>query len=599
MSNDAVGREPIQIIELQQPTCSNTFGVSPCTATGTPCFNCIKTCKDTDNYDASNYIYWRFSTADVRRPLETYEEVDGDVYTNPLPIVLAASTNPTKLNLVGSADGSNALGTRASLSVTFQDIPHDDQHADLYRDERSYDPYDRSTFWAKWLARNPYYINSVCRIYEGYRGETLDEMMVREYLVDTISNPSSTGAVSLTAKDPLRLTDSNRTSYPETTSMTLYTDITDTQTSGIQVSGTYADLTESMYSSSIYHAKIGSEVLSYTGVTEVTEDELYTLTGVTRGLLGTDAADADADDSFQRVAAYEDVGLQDILVDLLFNENNAGIDSNYYNYDDWYEEISTHAAEYLSMTGYITSSTSIQSIVAELCNQCAFSMWWDERESLIKMRFVRPPSEEPIELNEDYHLLKDSVSIKDDHDQRVSRVAVSYNPFDVTDLGSESDFANLYFKVNGDFESDSYYGEERESEILSRWISTQVQAARVSTNILNLFVKSPKVASFKLDAKNRDVWTGSIVEITHRSLVDEYGEPEPTRFFITSAQESIRNGTISYTAIEFNFTGRFLYISSDDEVDYANYDDTSDFKGFWISGDDGLMSDGSEGYKIQ
>jgi len=48
-----VGREPVQIVEIKQPLCQNTFGVAPCTATGTAdqkCFNTRATCLDTPNF---------------------------------------------------------------------------------------------------------------------------------------------------------------------------------------------------------------------------------------------------------------------------------------------------------------------------------------------------------------------------------------------------------------------------------------------------------------------------------------------------------------------------------------------------------------------
>ena len=53
----ALGRELCYYIEIEQDYCSNTIGVSPCTAgfsVGRECFNCLATCLDVPNYDASN-----------------------------------------------------------------------------------------------------------------------------------------------------------------------------------------------------------------------------------------------------------------------------------------------------------------------------------------------------------------------------------------------------------------------------------------------------------------------------------------------------------------------------------------------------------------
>lgn len=53
MSETTVGREPIELVEIVLPRCINTYGVAPCTATGSgdeKCYNCRATCQDVNNY---------------------------------------------------------------------------------------------------------------------------------------------------------------------------------------------------------------------------------------------------------------------------------------------------------------------------------------------------------------------------------------------------------------------------------------------------------------------------------------------------------------------------------------------------------------------
>jgi hypothetical protein len=53
MTATTVGREPVQLVEIRQPLCGNTFGTAPCTATGTgatKCYNTRATCQDAANY---------------------------------------------------------------------------------------------------------------------------------------------------------------------------------------------------------------------------------------------------------------------------------------------------------------------------------------------------------------------------------------------------------------------------------------------------------------------------------------------------------------------------------------------------------------------
>jgi hypothetical protein len=526
--------------------------------------------------------------------MELYSESSGDFESDPLPFLVSASTTPTELNVGGTGNSSTAFGTRATLTFTLQDAPYDDSFSDPYLSNRPYIATEQGTFLTKWLARNPYYINYVARIYDGYVGQTLAQMQVREYLLDTISNPDSNGIARCTAKDPLRLTDSSRNVFPPISSMTLKNAIAASGT--ITVYGTNEDLTQQILGTT-YIAQVGDELLSYTGVTQVVLDEEYTLNGVTRGIAGTTAAAADAGETFQRVGYFNAQRLDTILSTLLFTTSGANIDSNYYTLADWQNEIDTHASEFDNMTAYIVEPSSIQELVAQLADHCGFSLWWDDRAAKIKMRFIRPPDEVPKELNQDYHIVGGSFSVVDDHKRRVSRVSVSYNPFNPINIGKQTDFKNTYIQINATYELDEFYGEVKNKKHISQWLSTANQAARTTTNTLNLLAKTPKIVSFSLDAKDRDIWTGSIVDITHRSLVDLAGANTPVRFFIISAQES--DDIIKYKAIEFNFVGRFAVIMADTAVDFTAASLSEQENGGWISDNAGLMSDGSEGYKIQ
>jgi hypothetical protein len=528
--------------------------------------------------------------------LEEYSESSGNFASDPLPFLTNANTTPTELNIGGTGNSSTALGTRATLSCTFQDVPYDDSFADPYLDNRSYIASDQGTFWTKWLARNPYYNNYVVKIYDGYKGEALSAMQVREYLIDTISNPDSNGIVRLVAKDPIRLADRNRNLFPPISSMTLKNAIGVSGT--ITVLGTLADLNEQMLGSTRV-AQVGGELISYTSVTQVVLDVEYTLNGVTRGVAGTTAATAEAGETFQRVGWFNAKRLDTILDTLLFTTLGANIDSSYYTPADWQNEIDDHASEFQSMTAYIVEPTAIDVLLSQLADQCGFSMWWDDRASKIKMRFVRPPDTTPSEINQDQHIIAGSFAVVDDHKRRVSRVAMSYNPFTPIDIGKQADFAVTYVQISADFESSDLYGEVRNKKHLSQWLSTESQAVRTGTNTLNLLAKTPKVVSFSLDAKDRDIWTGSIVDITHRSLVDENGLNTPVRFFVISAHESVPGEVIKYKALEFNFVGRFAIFMADTAPVFTSASDTEKANGGWWSDNSGLMSDGSEGYKFQ
>lgn len=93
---------------------------------------------------------------------------------NYIPSVNTVSTAPTKINPANGNQNSSPLGQRAVATITFDDHAHSDFWVDPYLSDRTYNPLERSTFWAKWVARNPYYQNRPLRIYDGYLYENLE-----------------------------------------------------------------------------------------------------------------------------------------------------------------------------------------------------------------------------------------------------------------------------------------------------------------------------------------------------------------------------------------------------------------------------------------
>jgi hypothetical protein len=131
------GRKPVVVVEVIQPRCSNRFGVSPCTATGTPkCFNCYWTCKDRDNYNTDGSITWRFT-----RPRDElgwlYEQDDADtIRTNGIPLLMSASSTSSRINPGAARTGESPLGRRATATVTLANGVWDDHVGDFYLSDR-------------------------------------------------------------------------------------------------------------------------------------------------------------------------------------------------------------------------------------------------------------------------------------------------------------------------------------------------------------------------------------------------------------------------------------------------------------------------------
>lgn len=584
------GREPLQIIEIVQPKCALSYGVSPCQAelgvTGDiKCFNTSKTCQDTANYDGSDSVTLRFCRSDHLPPANLHV----------IPSVRSASTSPTEINVVGGDSSKGPLGVRAKLSVTFQDHPDSDYLTDPYRLERDYIATDRGTFWGKWLARNPFYNRYTVRVLDGYAGQPMEEMNSRTYFIDSISGPDSNGRVTLVAKDVLKLADNDRAQAPAASTGELIQDYADTDS--------ITELRVTRATSSEYPApgtvRVNDEVFTFTGTTTVSGSEIR-LTGVTRATDGTDQERHDAGDRVQLCLRYTETRPDLIAEDLL--TNYGFVPSPLIPTAEWDAEASVWLEQF-RLTTLITEPTGVNDLLAEITEQALFYIWWDERAQLVRLKALRPSYLDPInDIDSRNNIIAGSIGLQAKPKERISQVWVFFQQRNPTEkLDEEKNYRRIRVRIDGDAESDLQYGEPRIKKIYSRWIQTDAVAIQTNARILARFRDTPEYFTFQLDAKDRDIWSGDIVSATVDNVVDATGLPFTKRWQVISAEEVLTGEVVQYKAqfYEFQETARFGFWMPANAPTYENASGTERIIGSYWTNTDGEMPDGSPGYLWQ
>ena len=620
MSEFEYGREPLQIVEIEQPACSLTFGTAPCNATGaTKCFNTRATCKVPNVYNPEAKIFWRFIRPQTGALPLLYEEVTTPrsaaydsgyssgyevfsddlklVKTNAIPSLVSASTTPTQINIGAADENVSPFGRRATLSVTFSDHPDDDNFGDPYLSSRDYIAVDTGTFWGKWTARNPYSNRYRINVYDGYRGQGINDMQVRTYFIDRIDGPDSNGKVRVIAKDPLKFVDDKRALVPAPIEAEILQEIDDTtQITTISVQGVIGDFDKAIGTAGIYFARVNDELFQYTGVTD-NLDGSVTLTGVSRSALSSEIQDHSIGDSIQRVLRYVDTPCWEAAKDLLVNY--GFVPEELIPYQDWVTEGTTHIPAF-NITGTVVDPTAVNTLVGELSRDCLFYIWWDERDRLINFQAIHPPTEKPKLITDRENIIAGSFSIKTDPNQRISRLLVYYgqtNP--VKKLDELGNYSKAVFRVNATVEADDIYGESRTKRIYSRWLSTFAQATQVTVVLLEKFIKDQKTVTFRLDAKDRDLWTAGVVDVVTRYIQSDTGRNPSTRMQVISAEETVPGEVVTYQLQPYEYGGRYWVWMPDDAPDYLVATDLEREIGGWWSEDDGTMPNGDEGYLWQ
>lgn len=583
MTETTVGREPVQIVEIQQPLCAEVFGASPCTATGSAdkkCYNTRATCKDTANFDLGAPLSLFFAKGNVAE-----RGISGVSYL--IPSLVSVSTSPTKINLSGADRNASSLGNRAVCTITFADHPHTDRVVDPYLSGRTFDPMARNSFWTKWLARNKYRQNMLIKVYEGYAGQALSAMNVRQFVLDGVPQLRSGGGISIRAKDILAKVEERKAKAPSVSPGELFADIDISQLS-VEVAG--ALLSEYGASGTI---RIDGECLTYSTVANSANGITFTITA--RGTDGTTAKEHDAETHVQECLRFTGSAIDDVINSLL--GTYAGIAAGYLDTAGWAAEVDTYATAYL-LTTLITEPISVAQLVSEIQEQASCFVWWDEREAKVKLRIVRGVTTEPDLLTAETNILAGSFSIQEKPNQRVSQVWFYYDQRDPTKgLDPVDNWKNVLITANLESETDELYGEPSIRTIRARWINSSALALSTSSRIATRYIDNPRQCRFQLDAKDRGYWAGDTVRISHFLDSDEFGENNISSWTITSAEEIKPGEIVEYVAVDTSLYGIVSSILANGTADYQG-DGTDQYNGMWISDANGLYSNGDKGARL-
>ncbi len=572
------GRKLATIVELDLDFCSLTYGVAPCTAvlgvsSVDRCYNTRKTCPVPANYSPAAKTY-RFS--DV-----TFKEIATPTSLGVcLPMVKSVNVAPTKIN-----PGQN-FGQRASVTVTMQDGAYTDFGVDKYVTQRSYTPMSQGTFWGKLLARNPFYIGRPLRVRVGFLGDGDEYVSANfetyEYIIDKIDGPYIDGVVTITAKDLLKLADDKTSQFPLLTNGTLSLDMGAGDASFTALPSGIG----STYAASGWVA-CEAEIMAFTRVGDVFS--------VTRAQFGSVAATHKINSKVQQCGVYTNQLVQDIFYDLLVNF--AGVPSANIDKTAWDLEVATWMSDYRLST-VITKPTGVKQLLDELTEQGLVYVWWDERESTIPLKAIRPALfVDTVVLNDQANILNKTLAATQDVTQRLTAAVVYYQPRDYTN-NLDKAFNYLYGEenVDTDAESDVEYGQTATKTIFSRWLTDSASAALLAQRIVERYRDSLITLKFQLDVKDAQlVWTGDDVSVTTRMLQGPDGASLATRMQILSVQP--KGDRYEYTALASVFNGRFGFWTDDAAPDFSAATDLQkETLGFWCD-DTGKMPDGSDGYQ--
>lgn len=567
---DDVGRQPLTFVEIELSRCDNTYGVLPCTASGaagTECYNTRFTCQDAQNYvgnsTAGTSNFFRFAEPNDDMPIGI----------EAIPCIESINTAPTKMT------PGKGLGHREKVSIVLRDVAQHDRAQDPYISTRTG---AQGTWFGRLIARNPYYQGRTIRIRTGFLETPHDwsNYQDKEYIIESINGPDQGDRVQIIAFDVLTKATSNKAVIPEASTGSLISDIAEGVTSLSVTAGTGSEYPAPGY------VRVGKEIKSFSGVST------DTLTGLVGAQWGTDADSHDADDTVQLCYALDATNVVDFTNTLL--TTFAGISSAYIPISDWNDERDEWLSTF-NLTAIISDPIPVLKVLEEITEQCLYNIWWNSVAQEIKLKALTPPANSAI-LSDECNFIEDSVSVKEDPRQRLSRIIVYTDPHNWAELKDANDYKSIYVQADLSAESADQYDEKKIKIVKSRWLNSS-QVIQFVGRTFGRFRDNPKIMRADLDIRDAPS-VGDLVTVETRMIQSTTGAPSPFEMQVLSVADDKVGHSVSVAMMTGAFSGRYGRITPNGVVDYGSA--TQDEKDKWgyIGSNSGDFSDGGERYKI-
>lgn len=621
--------------------CGNTFGVAPCTATGTQCYQTYGTCKDQAHFTRSSKVRQYCNRG--------MPQVAGETIR---PYIIDHAFSPTELKLGGGLAG------RSNVTVKMADEVCNDVEDDPYIASRSAPA--QGTYQTRLLARNYNYVSRFFELLKGYVVQPFDwtTFQTELYVIDKIAGPDKDGNVTYTLSDIVKLLD--KSMLPQPRSGTLQADCKAIEYTGYLLAADATHITLAADASAVNSAYVGMEayisqntsagerrvISAYNGETRVaTLSSAWTIVPDTTSVVqvsalsinvgsglgaqyndpavtgnqefvcigkeqirytaisgdvlswpdstyraqwGTSREDHSANDGISQVLAFVDKTFSYAVQYLL---NQAGVSNTYIDLTGLAQE----DADWIGLAGHITASVSfkpekISGLLDELLRDFATMSWWDPVAQQQKFKCDMPTLPGTPKEITPTELVEQTTEIANQDALRLTQSILSYAPYSATgQMSDRTNFQTTEWAEDAGAEGPNEYGAVIQEQRYSRWLtaSNALWANALVTRRLIRLRNAPVQADFELDPRD-EVALSDLVNVTSRKRTDITGAPLKVQMRVTRLLE---DGNFKVRALSTSFSGRPGFIAPDPDADYP-----TETAYCHISNSSGLMSDGTEGY---
>lgn len=558
-----ISRTPITLMVMTLDLCGRVFGVSPCLATGEPCYNTYPTCKYKTAYLKQTKDY-KFTSANASLPFKTGER----------PYIKSVQYLPTEIK--------DNLTVSSRVQIELHDEPDTDIGIDPYVSQRSS---IQGTFFKKLIARNLNYKGRYVKLYEGFSG--LAEAEYQQRFIGIIDNITlSRGFIKIEVKDILKkLSDIE---VPLKLNLKLAAAMSDTQTTVTLNSVSGLD-------SPSGYIRIDDEIMYYTGISGVV------LTGCSRGYFSTTASSHSANTKVQKTRYYAPQNPFDLLKEIL--QTDGGIDVSYIDttqFDYWrdYPDLEPN------FSAIISEPVKLDKLYFELIDILDCKSWVAEDLKItIRRNMPNKPGRGYTELSDSSNIIHNSGSVDLNQKSQITKASVMWNMKTIGKIDEFNNFERIDVAIDVDAEGENEYNESLEKKFFVRWFSTRYLQEETAMQYAKNFSSrqvyrqrdAQPIISFELELKDSDMKTGDYIKLTTDEILEKQGNNLNKAIFQVIKRD-FKGHKITLSALRI-LPRRFGFIGENTLPDWDSANDNDKEYGF-VTDNLGKMPDLVTGYAI-
>ena len=412
-------------------------------------------------------------------------------------------------------DPGESIGSRARIKFEISNQINNDYGIVPYPSKQT----SSGTLFGKLLARHPYLEGREVIYREGLRGAntySAPDFIERTFIIDDANLDN--GLFSVTALDPLILTEDKKAKIPTASSATLSAAIT-----GSPATFSFINAPSFYFGamSAIVYVRIDSEVIkcSVSGSTQLT-----VLIRGFRSVTKDHSINSSIQDCVVFIASH---GIDAIVFAL---ENYTSISADYI--DDYSAVIASMPAfDFSEMV--ISKPMSVSEFIDGIVKLGNLNVYFNEEDQKVAIEYTPELLIEPITIDQEIHIKRDSVQVDNNIKNQWTRFSYLFAPVDVTS-DKEENFAIRFLSSNISLESAASMGQVNEKKTIKNgFVTDSTSDTLLVTSYVSRVLEnneiSPKIITATLDASivgivgDGNLKPGSIINLSTKYNEDKDG----------------------------------------------------------------------------